>query len=121
MLECSSGKLRADLFQEVHRDTSVPDASHLVWRHETLPIAAQPVSCIGLVILHDTMHAQHLVWRYETLPAAAQPISCIGLVILHDTAYAQHLVRGHGALLNLVHLACKPAWHGAYSTSGQGT
>ena len=41
------------LLEEVHGDPRVPDASHLVGRHEALPVAAQPVTRTGLVVLHN--------------------------------------------------------------------
>ena len=41
-------------FVEVHGPTSVPDASHLVGRHEALPVATEPVTCTGFVILHSS-------------------------------------------------------------------
>lgn len=47
-----SSSMYTDLFEEVHGHTSVSDPSNLVRRVETLPVAAEPVTSIGLVVLH---------------------------------------------------------------------
>ena len=52
-VDSSKGKRPdADLPKEVHGDASVANTRHLVRRHETLPVAAQPITRIGLVVLH---------------------------------------------------------------------
>lgn len=49
------GRMQTHLFQEVHGNSSVSDPGNLVWGVEALPIAAEPVTGIGLVVLQQVM------------------------------------------------------------------